>query len=391
MNFVQGQRIYDAIGTEYRLLSPKRKTPWNTLWSAEKLFWNYRFQEQEFYLSNESERLPVLIRCPSEKPENSTAAFQSMSPNSFIEFEASQVLGDASCRWFSQPLDLFQPHHHPAINCCQTLPHYGKLSTHGRAEEMVLCFSNPQGRSIASDLLSHAFQQPPFDRRLRWNIILECLELLSWLESKELMLSSLHPDELIVDSHGHLYFIGTDHIFPCQQASRWRNFVTSERFIPTLCAPEMLDPNGWLDHRTDLYSWAVLSVWILSQPTEHRLSNHADFDLTAVFQKTDNPIDFSAQCQKILQQSLARTPDGPMHAKTSFPQLRTREWTSEELFHRWGGHLNQCLQPNPSHRPRSATALMHTDSLPNQKFRLKTFVKKLFSRQHVQHGYENQA
>ena len=127
MNFVQGQRIYDAIGTEYRLLSPKRKTPWNTLWSAEKLFWNYRFQEQEFYLSNESERLPVLIRCPSGKPENSTAAFQSMSPNSFIEFEASQVLGDASCRWFSQPLDLFQPHHHPAINSCQTLPHYGKL------------------------------------------------------------------------------------------------------------------------------------------------------------------------------------------------------------------------------------------------------------------------
>jgi hypothetical protein len=276
-----GQQLPDSHGAHYTVTAVRRKSALSVLYDAEKAFLNYRYRERQFYAAGSDEHLPVLLRCPcyAEHDQQTADALREL-----LHFEATQVLTLRGARWFPEPLDLLSLTRHergrpapPLHEGSQPTPPLTKGGQGGvRASNDPRLPSGPSEPLPSGRLCVLAMVRPHGDTLPRWcasssdddvvarmHFAREALELLALLHGEGCLLGGFDPHDFLVDSQGRLYYLGTDRVVRESRMPRLRRFFPPERFFAPWAAPEATDVQGWLDVRSDFYSWAALTSWLL--------------------------------------------------------------------------------------------------------------------------------
>lgn len=359
-----GQTIPDSHGAHYTVVGVRRESAGSVLYDAEKTFLNYRYREREFYPADPDEQLPVLLRCPAY-PDDDPQTAEAL--RELLEFEATQVLTLHAARWFPEPLDLLtltppltkgEPGEgSPSHDSTSTAPPLTKGGQGaGRAS------SDSPSPTPAQDLLgvrrtALAMVRPHGDalqpwcdqgasRAARMRCAREALELLGLLHGEGLLLCAFDPHHLLVDPDGRLYYLGTDRIVRQARMPRLRRFFPPERFFRPWAAPEALDAQGWLDMRSDLYSWAALTLWLLAyDPTSPPDADHTPEHDAPAFDPRE------------IEPTLVRDTLTQLARRDPSLLIRSAGPTAAAAVERWMQALKGCLDPDPQRRPASVASL----------------------------------
>jgi hypothetical protein len=353
-----GLELPDSYGAHYTVTALRRRSGVSVLYDARKTFLNYRYREREFYPAGPDEQLPVLLRCPCY-PDDDPQTAEGM--REMLHFEATQVLTLHGARWFPEPLDLLAlplslaegrqagpptrndpaPPPPPIANGAPEQLQTSDPSDLRRAvRRSALVLVRPHG-----DPLQH-WCAGDAERVARMGCAREALELVALVHREGLLLGAFDPRDFLVDPDGRLYYLGTDRIVRESRMPRLRRFFPPERYFEPWAAPEAIDAQGWLDRRSDLYSWAALSVWLLtfepdvpSNAAEPEPHDPAVFDPRAID---------SARLRNALLQLERRDPS---------LLVRPTAGSARAAVDRWTQALASCLDPDPERRPASVEEL----------------------------------
>lgn len=334
-----GQQLFDSNGVAYTVTALRRRTDWYVLCEADRGFLNYRYREREFYAAGPDEQLPVLLRYPCY-PEHDAETADAL--RELLVFEATQVLSLPGGRWFPEPIDLLRLRAPLSDGVASPAAPLGEEGPEGERERQtraersaleppsvargfVLAMVRPHGEALAT--WCGRLGTEGIAARLR--CACEGLELLQLIHRQGLLLGCFDPRDLLVDPHGRLYYLGTDRIVRQSRMPRMRRFFPPGRFFRPWAAPEAIDGQGWLDERSDFYSWAAMTVWLLAQ--RPRVPPGGATDSASPSQRCDDA-DFDPR---------TIDPGGVSEALTS---AAADEWME---------CLRDCLNPDPQRRPAS--------------------------------------
>ena len=320
MVLVPGQRLEGAGRTAYVVGDYRAKTPWYQLYTARKVFFNYRYDDREFYEASSDEWVEVLIRvCGSSESETPADVEQRRK---LLRYEAGKVL-ETQSGWFPEPLDWLE------FNL--------DVSESDTNREPLLIMSCPQGKPL------HLWRQSqPFGSSRCVQVAVEILDLFEWLHQRGQIVGAVGPDDFLIDQTGRLFFMATDRVLPANQSGHLRRFFPPERYSKGFAAPEACQATGSLDARSDLLSWAALSLFLIANesPAED-----------AVAENRDGPLYGEAQQQR-LEEALTIAANHDLQALRGLIRPQSRG-SAARMIAAWSTCLRACLAVDPAERPVS--------------------------------------
>lgn len=357
MTLSVGQQLLDCNGVAYSVTAMRRRTDWFVLCEAERGFLNYRYRERRLYAAGPDERLPVLLRCPCY-PENDAETADTL--RELLVFEATQVLSVPGARWFPEPIDLlplaapssegvaspaaapFGEEGPERARARQTRAERAALEHAPAARRSVLAMVRPHGESLA------AWSGTLGDEGIgaRMHCACEGLELLRLIHQRGLLLGCFDPRDLLVDPHSRMFYLGTDRIVRQNRMPRMRRFFPPARFFRPWAAPEASDAQGWLDARSDFYTWAAMTVWLLAQ--QPRVPEPGGCGSAGQIEPEEAALDPRAIDPARLREALAQ-----LGRREPWLLAGAGRGAASADADAWMECLMRCLDPDPQHRPPS--------------------------------------
>lgn len=320
-----GQRLDAAERTVYQVDGCRQTTPWYRVYSARKVFFNYRYHERELYEAGEDEWLDIQIRGLGDSAEAAPEHVGRFAQ--LLRYEASEVLAAHGGR-FPEPLDFID-----------VVPQGGgdEGNTGGGP---LLVFSKLHGQTLGN-------WTAQFREHLPWKVAV-CLEVLEILESLHRtgnVLGGFGPDDFLIDENGRLFCLASDRVIPADRSAELRPYFPPARYPPSYSAPEVTRDDSALDARSDLYGWAALVLAVL---VEKRPEPSSTIDPAKGAERSSTLKEFAAALRRIARQS----PD----ALRGLPRGLARR-SEGELVEEWMTALRSCLQADPDGRPGSVREL----------------------------------
>ncbi|MCA9042300.1 MAG: hypothetical protein KDA65_18250 [Planctomycetaceae bacterium] len=258
MSLEPGQRLPGLRWSHYQVDQLQRGKAYSPLYSASKILFNHRYDEQEFYEASQEEWLPVWIRTTITPESNDAEELQSRIR--LLRYEMESVL-TTNCAWTPLPLDWIE---FPATNKVDESP-----ETEGKASSLpaaLLVFTKMNGET-----LKEAQATWPEDSLLRVRFLTEWLNFLQLLHDRKQCLGAISPEEILVDRSGQFQILATDRILPVVQTEPLRWYYPPERYPVSFSAPEIREQNAGFDVRSDLYNWACFALYLVGGiDLEHR-------------------------------------------------------------------------------------------------------------------------
>ncbi|QDU80676.1 hypothetical protein Pla110_24080 [Polystyrenella longa] len=349
MTLDSGQRLPGLRWSHYQIDQLKSGEDYSPLYSAFKILFNHRYDEQEFYETAPEEWLPIWVRTTIRPSSNDEEELQSRIR--LLRYEMDSIL-TAGSAWTPDPLDWveFRPPEpapeseqadNPSDERVQKTPEESSEETETPLPAAMLVFTMIQG-----DNLSVAQRKWPDDSMLRIRFLTEWLNFLQVLHEREQCLGAISPEEIIVDRSGHFQVLATDRILPVTQTEHLRWFFPPGRYPTSFSAPEVRSKTAAFDSRSDLYNWACLAMYVIG-----------GIDLTLRSPVDENPL--TTEELEQLTRNLKRLTGRYLAAMKSFAPGRFG--TSEQLVVEiWKSAILQALKADPEQRPSSISELRNT-------------------------------
>ena len=104
----------------------------------------------------------------------------------------------------------------------------------------------------------------------RLEVAAEILDLVESLHNRGQIFGAFGPDDFLIDD-GRITCVASDRVMPVKASADQRPVFPPERYPAPFSAPETRSPSSPLDERSDLFSWASLTQFLLlggRQPTD---------------------------------------------------------------------------------------------------------------------------
>jgi serine/threonine protein kinase len=325
MSLKPGQRLTGSGRAVYVVRECLQESSSCRLYSAHKVFRNYRYDDRSYYEAAEDEWVEVRIRaCPKLEPHDSARQNECIRR---LEYEASEVLTTHPA-WLPAPIDR--------------LDHNG---------EPLLVMSTPHG-----DTFRHWRESPNSNPARRLRAASEMLHLLESLHRSGQILGGFGPDDFVIDTGGRLCLIAGNRVRPAEQSKILGPSAGDEVLTDGFLPPEAALPGGSVDARTDIYSWARLFLFLMTgletdgpnacdeQPNHFTDAERSEF-ITAMT-------------------ALAETSPKTLRSLT----LKTDRRAIEDVVLAWGRSLDHCLAADPHDRPGSIAELRKLAMAPEASY-----------------------
>lgn len=304
MPLISGQRIHGSDRDVYvvgECVSPNGPT---SLHSAQKVFFNYRLEEDEFYEANSEEWIEVRVRAVdspgiSPSPDGDRARER-------LLYEATSVLGRIP-GWLPEPVDWLESDEH-----------------------IMLVMSAPHGQTLRE----WRRQNTPSALSLR--IAGAVLNLIDAVHRNGQVLGPFGPEDFQIDESARIFFTSTDRVTPIDRRISPPAAGTFDRVPVGFVALEALTSNDNLSQRTDLYSWASLFAFLM---TDWHGATRADSHVVERFRKG----------LEDLSQSVPNT------LRAMSPRTDRRPIT--QVTNGWVNTVQCALSDDPLKRPASVDAV----------------------------------
>lgn len=358
MELSEGQRLSTSEQGGYTVGKCLSQTAWHRLYAARKVFCNYRYAERELYEAAEDEWLEVLIR--ASPGGDSPAAQQSAK---LLRYESQEVLSGHGS-WFAQPIDLlefdvYNGRWHAIER--RTSQHKRPANRPGASIQRLLVMSRPHGRTLREWKLSSAVEPAQ-----ALHVSAELLDLLTLLHEGGQILGGFSPEDFLIDETGRWTCLASDRVVPLDRIADLRPCFPPERYPADGSASETLDGKAMPCPASDLYSWAALSVFLLTGKAAQEISS----PLTGQNWALD------AQTRGLLEQALATAAEqeGDLVTALSAPGYQR---SPSSMVLGWSEALARCLNPNLQHRPGSIDELRLTATKHSSRFSLKNLWRQV--------------
>lgn len=331
MAFESGQRIPGLRWSHYVIVDQAEFSSGSPLYRAQKIMFNHRYDEQEFYETDPSEWLPVWVRTVSDSVSYDPQEQESRLK--LLQYERDSVLGHSS-RWTPEPLDWLSFSQNDDAGAKENPESEG---TSESFPTTMLVFSALQGETLAE-----AHQNWPTDSLLRIRFLTEWLHFLEELHAGGQTSGGFAPTEIIVDSSGMFQVLATHRILPIEQTQKLRWYFPPELFPAGFAAPETASPERGYEPSGDLYNWGILALWLLTGVTPEERPQE----------------ELSEEEQKHLQQALENHLKRHPEAMRVLAYERFAESTAN-LVETWVNVIAASLHRDPQKRPASVSALRY--------------------------------
>jgi hypothetical protein len=334
MKLEEGQRLSGPGRSAYVVRCLEADTPWYRLYRAQKVFYNFRYDDRQIYEAAEDEWIDVLVRVSAYAEDVLPADVEKRQQ--LLRYEATEVL-TGGVPWFAQAVEWIEVQHARAAEVvgqaapCLTADSSAsgtECLTYAGRREPALVLSRFEGRSLRrwrNELPA------PSPECLRLGA--ETAELLMMLHARRQCVGGWGPDDFLIDSRGRLFFLATDRIVPAEGAAWLRRFYPPERYPAGYVAPEIAEPDGAIDVGTDRYTWAALSFFLVTgrEPAEFVAHETA-------------PAGLSDEGRVVLETALARFVPGSSECPEPpwSPPAGTGDRTAT-LADRWAACIERCL------------------------------------------------
>ncbi|MAT16847.1 MAG: hypothetical protein CMJ46_16430 [Planctomyces sp.] len=342
MTLDSGFRLPGLRWSHYQIDQLQSGEKFSPLYSALKILFNHRYDEQEFYETAPEEWLPVWIR--TTVPSQSNDADELQSRVKLLRYEMDAVLR-AGSPWTPDPLDWLEFREE---NSGEQSGDEQSSETEPPPQEAeapatplpaaLMVFTMMQG-----DRLSEAQRKWPEDSLLRIRVLTEWLNFLDLLHERGQCLGAISPEEIIVDRSGQFQILATDRILPVNQTEHLRWFYPPARYPGSYAAPEIRQAGAGFDKRADLYNWACLALLLVGGVD---LESREPLDEVPL---TKDELDkLTVNLEKLIKTYMA--------AMKSFAPGRFG--SSEQLMGEiWKSAIQYALRSNPDQRPASVQEL----------------------------------
>jgi len=322
MTFTNGQRIPGLMWSHYVITDRVDSSVGSPLYRAQKILFNHRYDEQEFYETDPSEWLPVWIRTTA--PNRSTDPQEMESRVKLLRYEMDSVLTPGSS-WTAEPLDWMTSAQGEKTE-----------STEEPFPAGVLVFSALQGITLAQ-----AHQDWPTDSILRVRFLTEWLNFLEQMHSRSQCAAGFSPEEIFVDSSGLFQVVATDRILPVGNTQQLRWYFSPERFPVGYAAPETQTADSGYNSSSDIYNWGALALLLLANidPDEREGREElSDLELEQLETSLESHFEKHPEAMKVI--AYERFADSATH-----------------LIETWKTAIQTSLYAAPEGRPATATDL----------------------------------
>lgn len=319
MRFEEGQRIAGSGRDIYVVGRMLRENDSFAVYSARKMFFNYRYDAREIYEAHDDEWVNVELRVGRVSDPNDFAILQRK-----LWYEMTKVLS-VHGGWFPQPIDWLQ---------------YQQVENGRVAKQVpILAISATPGESLAA-------------WRKRWPVAApqalraagQLLEFVEELHEEGHVLGALGPNDFVVDDAHRFTCIASDRVVAANAAT-----ANPSELPIGFTAPELLAGAAKPNERTDLYSWAALCRFLV---------DHGEGEVEPMGEESslDNSLRTLSEVSPQLLQGMASR------------QIRRNP---DALAYGWGVALRRCLSADPAERPESVDELRKIASRSAPTFSLK--------------------
>ncbi len=311
MPFVPGERIDAGNRAAYIIDGVIDATPFGTRYSARKIFYNFRFSDNEFYEAAQDEWVAVQVRAAAQGTRSDSDDARLI--RELLEYGAGAILGNFPA-WFPEPLDWLE-----------------------HAGERLLITSQLHGETLREWRAGPAFSPARGVRAAG-----EILKMLDAIHAGAHAVGAVGPDDFTIDPTGRIGFLATDRVLPVSRVAGYRRVYPPERFPSAFAPPEIRNPRGSFDARSDLFSWSTLLLGLLTgfAPADEALDasggNNGQGEL------------LRSEVESALAAVVRVMPD----ALSAFAQTGTGSSKQPDV-RGWSIALAACLSDDPDARPAS--------------------------------------